>query len=79
MHIVFGSVAVSLVTGLNNSERRGGRSVWEYGNGCLQQIIWTFSYGHDKKQDKCIPLQPRTHILGNMKLFHIYGLGFLIS
>ena len=31
------------VTGLNNFERIGGRSVWEYGNGCLQQIIWTFS------------------------------------
>lgn len=30
MHIVFGSVAVSLVTGLNNFERMGGRSVWEW-------------------------------------------------
>lgn len=30
MLIVFGSVAVSLVTGLNNFERMGGRSVWEW-------------------------------------------------
>lgn len=43
MDVVLGSVVVSLVTGLNNFERMGGRSVWEYGNGCLQQIIWTFS------------------------------------
>lgn len=42
------------------------------GMAILQQIIWTFSDGHDEKQDKYIPLQPRTHILENIWNFFIF-------